>query len=134
MTPRFWLLQSCGAVLVGLGMGAGFVLPVFADDATYLTHGITALFLAGVAMAAAGRWNDVRRCGRFLVAFGLLGTVIGFRIALSGVSPEAAGDAGAIQPMVASLIAGMGTALSTTIAGLIGSLWLRLTVWLIEPR
>ncbi len=123
-----------GGALLAIGALRGFVLPVFADDATYMAHGIAVLFLVGVFLAARGHWGDVRRCSRFLVALGLLGTVVGFRIALSGVDPTTAGDASSIQPMIASLIAGIGTALSTTITGLVGSLWLRLTAWLIQPR
>lgn len=132
-SPRFWMLQLTGAALLVVMALSGSVVPVFIDDATYMTHGIAAVLPIGILLAAFGKWTGTARCGRIMIALGLLGTVIGFRIALSGVSPDTAGDISAVRPMVASLISGMGTALSTTIIGLIGSIWLRLTAWLTGP-
>ena len=42
-----------------------------------------------------------------LVLLGLIGTIVGFIIALSGVDPDAVGDAAAIAPMVSTLMHGM---------------------------
>lgn len=59
-----------------------------------------------------------------LVLLGLIGTVLGFVIALSGVDPQAAGDVRAITPMVSDLISGMSVALYTTLVGAVLNLWL----------
>lgn len=59
-----------------------------------------------------------------LVFLGLIGTVIGFIIALSGVDPEAASDAAKVAPMVSTLINGMAVALNTTLVGAIFYVWL----------
>lgn len=66
----------------------------------------------------------VRHIANTLVLLGLIGTVIGFVIALSGVDPEQAGEVSAIAPMVADLIAGMSVALYTTLVGAVLNLWL----------
>ena len=59
--------------------------------------------------------------------FGLIGTVVGFIIALSGVDAGKAGDVSAVFPMISTLIAGMSVALYTTLVGSIaGGVWLRL--------
>lgn len=58
-----------------------------------------------------------------LVTLGLVGTVIGFIIALSGVEPGQVGDASSIGPMVAKLIEGMGVALYTTLVGACFGVW-----------
>ncbi|NIR29906.1 MAG: MotA/TolQ/ExbB proton channel family protein [Gammaproteobacteria bacterium] len=58
-----------------------------------------------------------------LVTLGLVGTVIGFIIALSGVDPSQVGDASSIGPMVAKLIEGMGVALYTTLVGACFGIW-----------
>lgn len=71
------------------------------------------------------RVEPIRQVSDTLVFLGLIGTVIGFIIALSGVKPSAAGDIGAIQPMVSTLIDGMSVALYTTLAGAVTSIWLR---------
>ena len=66
----------------------------------------------------------VRHFANSLVLLGLIGTVIGFIIALSGVDPEAVSDIKSISPMVSQLLAGMAVALYTTLAGATLNLWL----------
>lgn len=66
----------------------------------------------------------VRTIGNTLVTLGLIGTVIGFIIALSGVDANAVADVGAIGPMVSTLIEGMAVALYTTLVGSVFHVWL----------
>ena len=70
------------------------------------------------------RISVVRHLGNTLVLLGLIGTVLGFIIALSGVDPDTASDVDAIAPMVSKLIQGMSTALYTTLIGSIFNVWL----------
>ncbi len=72
----------------------------------------------------ANRVAVVRHVANSLVLFGLIGTVLGFVIALSGVDAGAAGDVRAIAPMVTDLIGGMSVALYTTLVGAVLNLWL----------
>lgn len=73
----------------------------------------------------------VRHVAGSLVLLGLIGTVIGFIIALSGVKPEQASDVSAISPMVSTLIAGMSTALYTTLVGSVLNVWLMINYQLL---
>lgn len=66
----------------------------------------------------------VRQFASSLVMLGLIGTVLGFIIALSGVGPETVGNVAGVQAMVARLITGMSVALYTTLCGAVLSLWL----------
>ena len=66
----------------------------------------------------------VRQISGSLVLLGLVGTVVGFIIALSGVDPNSAGDVQSIAPMVAELVRGMSVALYTTLVGAVTNLWL----------
>ena len=61
-----------------------------------------------------------------MVILGLIGTVIGFIIALSGVNSNVASNPDEIGKMVTSLIKGMSVALYTTLAGSIFSVWLNI--------
>lgn len=70
------------------------------------------------------RIASVRHIANTLVLLGLIGTVLGFIIALSGVDPDTASDVNSIAPMVSVLIQGMSTALYTTLIGSILNLWL----------
>ncbi len=71
--------------------------------------------------------------GNFLMLLGLVGTVIGFAMALEGVSEKTVSDVSAIGAMVAALTKGMGVALFTTIAGsFYGGMWLVINARIIE--
>jgi MotA/TolQ/ExbB proton channel family len=80
----------------------------------------------------AHRGGLVRLFANSLVLLGLIGTVVGFVLALAGVSAEGARDVEAVGPMVAGLVAGMSVALHTTLVGSVLSLWLTLNHRLLE--
>jgi len=75
-------------------------------------------------MRMAQRIAPVRHIANTLVLLGLIGTVLGFIIALSGVDPDTVSDVNSIAPMVSVLIQGMSTALYTTLIGSILNVWL----------
>ena len=66
----------------------------------------------------------VRSIANALVMLGLIGTVIGFIIALSGVDPEAATRVENVAAMVSTLIDGMSVAMNTTLVGAVLYVWL----------
>ena len=68
----------------------------------------------------------VRHIANALIFLGLIGTVIGFIIALSGVDPASATKAENIATMVSTLINGMSVALYTTLVGAV--LYICLTI------
>jgi hypothetical protein len=89
--------------------------------------------LAGaLRLKLSSRIAGVRQFANNLVLLGLIGTVVGFIMALSGVDPDTVGDAGAIAPMVSNLIEGMGVALYTTLVGSVLNIWLMLNCRLLE--
>ena len=83
-----------------------------------------AILASALRLKLGQRISVVRNIAGSLVILGLIGTVIGFIIALSGVQPEQASDVKAITPMVSTLIAGMSTALYTTLVGSVLNVWL----------
>jgi len=66
----------------------------------------------------------VRHVADSLIFLGLIGTVIGFILALSGVDPDSAGKVENVSAMVATLINGMSVALNTTLVGAVFYIWL----------
>jgi hypothetical protein len=76
-------------------------------------------------LVITSRINVVLQVANSLVLLGLVGTVVGFIIALSGVDPQAAGNVEAITPMVSELIHGMSVALYTTLIGAVLHIWLK---------
>lgn len=120
----------------------GYGARVFADQ-TYMTHGIAAL---GVVSVALSLWwyavpGDPVRAVHWLgylsvvlVELGLIGTVVGFVIAMQGVSATGAADVTGIGPMVTALLSGMGTALFTTLVGSVAALWIKVNRQFIAAR
>jgi hypothetical protein len=91
-----------------------------------------ALLASSMRLKLASRIASIRHLANSLVLLGLIGTVIGFIIALSGVRPEVASDVAAIGPMVSTLISGMSVALYTTLVGSVLHIWLMVNVRLLE--
>ncbi|MFQ5985473.1 MAG: MotA/TolQ/ExbB proton channel family protein [Alphaproteobacteria bacterium] len=83
---------------------------------------------ATLRLKLVSRVNVVRHIAGTLVFLGLIGTVIGFIIALSGVDPRSASDIDAVAPMVSTLIQGMSVALYTTLVGAVLNVWLMANV------
>jgi MotA/TolQ/ExbB proton channel family protein len=91
-----------------------------------------AISASALKMKLLSRIASIRHIGNSLVFLGLLGTVIGFIMALSGVDAQAAGDVDAIGPMVTTLIGGMSVALYTTLVGAVLNIWLMINYRLLE--
>ena len=66
----------------------------------------------------------VRHLANGLIFLGLIGTVIGFIVALSGVDPAKANQVEHVTTMVATLVNGMSIALYTTLVGAVFYIWL----------
>ena len=91
-----------------------------------------ALLASTLRLKLAARIAPIRHIANSLVLLGLIGTVIGFVIALSGVRPDLVSDVNSIGPMVSTLISGMSIALHTTLVGSLLHLWLMVNVRLLE--
>ena len=70
--------------------------------------------------------NYIKFMANTLVILGLIGTVIGFIIALSGVDGSVSSNPEEVSKMVSTLIQGMSVALYTTLVGSICSVWLNI--------
>jgi hypothetical protein len=91
-----------------------------------------AILVNALKIKLASRIAPVRHIANSLVILGLIGTVLGFIIALSGVNPETAADVSSIGPMVSTLIDGMSVALYTTLLGAVLNVWLMLDYRILE--
>lgn len=117
MTARFFIVQTLGAALLWVAFAEGWLAYLIAGDRTYMTAAIGALMVIGLGLSLMRRWTWADFIKDHLPTLGLLGTFIGFGMALSGVE----GAEYVLRDM------GVATALNTTVAGLIGYLWLGVT-------
>jgi hypothetical protein len=91
-----------------------------------------AICASALKLNLASRIASIRHIANSLVLLGLIGTVVGFMIALSGVDPQTAADVSSIGPMVTILISGMSVALHTTLVGAVLNIWLMINYRLLE--
>ncbi len=99
----------------------------------YLSHaaGVGAdsrsIHAGALRLKLTDRIVGVRHVANSLIFLGLIGTVIGFIIALSGIDPAAAAEVENIKSMVSSLINGMSVAMYTTLVGAVLHVWLNVS-------
>lgn len=121
---RLFIVNFAGACGVSAAWWMGYVQQVFAGDISHISYVIAALFIAGVIYAFrrphAERLTDI---SEWLVTLGLIGNVIGFVIALSGIDADAVSSAEGAQKVASQLLAGMGVAFYSTLVGAVLALW-----------
>lgn len=146
LVMRLALTTTLSAAAVLWAHGQGLIAPLFVGDASRLSYVIVALFAAGLisTFIRAGRVsaalndmkggyakcflrrkaakmeaknNHIEAVAGWLVTLGLLGTVAGFSIALSGIDVDAFATADGVQRSAAQLLGGMQTAIGTTLVG-----------------
>jgi len=91
-----------------------------------------AIAASALRLKLSSRIGAVRHIANSLVLLGLIGTVIGFIVALSGVDSKSVADVSAIGPMVTTLVEGMSIALHTTLVGSVLNIWLMINYRLLE--
>ena len=121
---RIWqtsqaLSDMTDGVPVSGSRAAGYLLMLTAKNSEARERRLSMLRLR-----LSNRVGTVRQIANSLVFLGLIGTVIGFIIALSGVDPTSVSQVEKIAPMVSILISGMSVALYTTLLGAVLNLWL----------
>jgi hypothetical protein len=148
---RFILVNTLLFALTAALWWNGYLAPIFQTDLSHVTFAIAALFALGwlgtaKEIVVASRQLNVAKSGplparqserdkdlakvewlasvsEWLVGLGLVGTVIGFIIALSSVDQSALLQASGAQSAVATLMSGMRTALNTTVLGASLAMW-----------
>lgn len=109
------------------GHVAGYLRAIEGRDA-----GVRTQLAAVLRLKLHARIVPVRHIANSLVILGLIGTVLGFVIALGGVDPQAASDVSAVGPMISKLIEGMSVALHTTLVGAVLNVWLMMDYRMLE--
>jgi len=127
---RFIIFNACAAAGIVWATKLGYVEQVFNGDISGISYGITALFIVGLISSArfvyrlpehAAQSDHIGAIAEWLVTLGLIGNVVGFVLALHGL--DANSLANGAQKVAAQLLAGMGVAFYSTLAGAVLALW-----------
>ncbi len=98
---------------------------IVARDATYMTIGMIVLAACTSVSTLGKHWTHWHEfIAEMMTRLGFVGTIIGFMLALSSAG---AADAGSLDELVVAIdkvLAGMGVAMTTTLAGLVLQIWL----------
>lgn len=134
MIRKLFILNFAGLCLVAWAWTLGYVQQVLTGDASRLSYVIGIVFLGGLIYtfrkgANPAVLNDV---AEWMVTLGLIGNVIGFILALSGMSGADIGSPEGAQQIATMLIAGMGVAFYSTFTGAALALWTTINRRLIE--
>ena len=156
---RFTLFNGGMAALFGYLSLKGYVAAAVAGDFTGLSLLIAALFMLLMGSTVQRVWKTSKAMNQlkagnvplgkpwtkrlikikhihdgahWLAYLGLLGTVIGFIISLSGIDLGTLALVQGVQAMIPSLMAGMKVALYTTLAGGFFSIWTEVNYRMLE--
>ncbi len=146
---RLLILNFLGLAAFAWAWSGGYVGMVFAADSSNICYAIAVLFAVGMAsvfhraLKVSHELNDLKRSrsrskvngakfsakgdhigdiAQWLAMLGLIGTIVGFIMALHGLDTEALDP----EKLIGQLIEGMGVAFYTTLAGSGTGLWLEL--------
>lgn len=118
-----------GLFAVGWAWSAKEIVVISADLNESKRNGITPALLAHADKDAA-KVEWLGSVAEWLAALGLIGTVLGFMVALSGIADATSAD-GALKA-VAHLGEGMNLALTTTLLGASLAIWMEINVRLLK--
>lgn len=145
------IIVNCSAVaLLAWATVQGYVETVVFGDTSRITYAIIALFLIGMWSIVIRSWkvskafNAVKRgeynnispvkfiakgdhiddISMWLVTLGLIGTVVGFIMAIGALDTGALSTAQGVQQSISQMMGGMKVAIYTTLVGSVLGLWL----------
>ena len=136
---------SCG---IELSYYYGVLQHIYNSDITKITSLICIIFAWQSSVCGISLWNVLQRNNHqdigqkrvesgwlwsdVVLSLGMIGTVIGFMVMLTGFSGVDFSNTDAIQGLISQIGYGMSTSLSTTLVGLIASVILKLQFFTLE--
>lgn len=146
MFYKLTIFNLAGFALLFVGYINGLLQKVYEADQSKISLAIFGLFLVGLyyAFKAAYKRTDrpyIKTAGPNLtslnfiagacVTLGLIGTVLGFIYAFSGIENSDSISINNLSQLVSEFIVGVGIAFYTTLVGAVLGLWLLTNQWLL---
>ena len=142
---KWWLLITLTVVGLSIAAYFNFIQFLYAHDLTKLSVAILALFAATSSVIGYKLWKerDVKKkkygydvewfVSEMMISLGMIGTVIGFIYMLYSVfSSLNITDTMAVQESLGKMAQGVGTALLTTLVGLVSSVLIKSQLVMVE--
>ncbi len=130
MTLRLFVLNFAGLCAIAWAWWLGYVGFVFTHDVSRISYLITAVFVLCVARLFWGETDHLEEAEKQLTGLGFIGTLVGFILALIGVSGGSMDTPEGLMRIGTGLLSGVGVAFCASLVGVICAQWLGLLGWL----
>lgn len=132
-----WLLIVIPVTVVAIIAGfLGLYQSIYENDKSWISFSVLAIFVLQSIWIGYQTHNLRLKGTQFgwmvsdmCLTLGMIGTIVGFLMMLVGGFTIASGDAAGIQALLARFSVGLGTALYTTLVGLICSMLIKLQLF-----
>jgi hypothetical protein len=142
---KWWLVFTLTLVATGMFVYTGLVWTVIAADITFISIGIVVLTIVSSALLGRDFYNKIYHgeninltnyefVANTMTKLGFFGTLIGMLLLVDNntVAALASGDLASTKAMFTKLTTGIGTAVYTTLFGLVGDFVMRLQLRIVE--
>ena len=127
---RLAILNFGFACFLAWAWWLGYLGFVFTHDVSHISYLITAVFLVCVARVFWGQTDHLEEAEKQLTGLGFIGTLVGFILALSGISGTSMSTPDGLMLIGTGLLSGVGVAFCASLVGVICAQWLGLLGWL----
>lgn len=132
-----WLLIVIPVTVVAIIAGfLGLYQSIYENDKSWISFSVLAMFVAQSALIGYRTLTLSLKGTQFgwmvsdmCLTLGMIGTIVGFLMMLVGGFSVQGGDTAGIQALLARFSVGLGTALYTTLVGLICSMLIKLQLF-----
>jgi hypothetical protein len=133
---RWLLIIVPVTVMLIIAQHFGLYQDIHEYDKSFISFTVLAMFILQSMFVGFKTYSSDSRGSQFgwfvsdaCLTLGMIGTIVGFLMMLRGGFTIASGDAAGIQALLARFSVGLGTALYTTLAGLVCSMLLKLQLF-----
>lgn len=140
---RWWITFTIMLIIIGTALFAGLAQLIVGGDRTFISWVVLAMFL-GVSIHLGYKvyknpqdidYGVPDRGAEFCTALGLLGTIIGLTIALTGAFAEVdVSNHESLKSALVNISTGVSTALLTTLTGLVASLGIQFQTCVLKEK
>lgn len=127
---RLAVLNFAFVCFVAWAASLGYVQFVFTHDISHISYLISAVFVWCVARVFWGKTDHLEEAEKQLTGLGFIGTLVGFILALSGISDGSMSTPDGLMNIGTGLLSGVGVAFCASLVGVICAQWLGLLGWL----
>lgn len=133
---RWLLIIVPVTVMLIVAKSLGLYSDIYEYDKSFISFTVLAMFILQSMFIGFKTYSSDLRGSQFgwfvsdtCLTLGMIGTIVGFLMMLRGGFSISSGDAAGIQALLARFSIGLGTALYTTLVGLVCSMLLKLQLF-----